>query len=338
MGCYENAMQHVATHQPPPAAAPSRESDERSLPFNPAALLAPRNLLGLLVIFLLVTLIFADKTTFLITLFIGLAGVNGYWIGGAKIAALLAGLLAGSVLAVPMGKAMESMTAGLLGTAGTLNRVLSIGCAAVLIVLIVTAGMQLTIKQVMKKNDRWKPYDRMAGATLGLIEGVLIVCLGIWALLAIEPIAAMSLARAGEDNPNPAAGFVLSTTGQIHSSRIGGLADAINPVGEIRFLGLLTDAVEVISDPKARETFTEHPAMTRIQARESVQQAVALLEQDEAIMKVFETEDVNQIFSAFLSSPTLLKVLDETDLIADLGPMTDDIEDALTEAKQTLAP
>ncbi len=369
LGCYERARQqqntahqaesegtHEVPSEPPPlselmngvvgeaesmpaapAHTPTKPDSRREGPVIPiGSFVSPRMGLCLLGVILAGTFVFGNGFTFLFILFIALAVINGYWIGAAKIGALLGGLLAGALIGVPMGKAMEGMYAGVLHTSGAMNRILSIGLSAFVIFFIATVILQVLINRLLKDRPGWQRYDRVAGSGLGLLEGVLVACLAVWSILALEPIAAMSLAQTGSAeegaSDNPVSCWIVSISGSMRGSVAGRFADSTNPLSEARFLTLLADGVVVVNDPKSREAFINHPAIKRIESHPSVQEALRMLKEDEALCGTLETGSMGEVLKAILSSKTLLEVIDQTDIVAELSPLADEIELAIGEA------
>lgn len=282
--------------------------------------------------------VLGDLFTSLFFVFIALAVVNGYLIGAAKIGALFGGLLAGAVVGVPMGKALEGLCSSVFQTTGATNRMLSIALCALICVVVVTVLLQFAIKRLQAQRPEWKRYDKLAGAGVGLLEGTLLGFLLIWAVLSLEPVAATSLAQTesadGTGPSNPVSRQIVSLAHAARDSTVGHIAESINPLSEIRLLTLLSKGMIVINDPGARKAFTEHPAITAIQQRPSVKQAVQMLADDPQISRIIEEQSVAENFRVILASPTLLAVFDETGIVADLTPMADGLERAIDEAME----
>ncbi len=116
--------------------------------------------------------------------------------------------------------------------------------------------------------------------------------------------------------------------------------DAVNPLAELRLITLFEHGLIVLNDPGARDAFVGHPAIEGIKRRPSVQLALDMLRADPQISQIVESEDgiTGEELRAILDSPTLLAILDETNLVADLSPIADDIEHAIDQALEHLAP
>ena len=293
--------------------------------------------LSALVVISVAAIVFGNLVTGLFFLFVALAVVNGYWIGAARIAALLVGLLVAALLAVPMGKAFEGLFSAVFDSTGITNRVISIAVCALINIVVVTIAMQVVIGRLQKLRPQWKPYDRLIGSGLGLLEGIVLGLLLIWTVLSLEPIATVSLAQTetpdGAGVSNPVSKQVVAMAEKTRDSVIGRIADAINPLDEMRLITLFEKGLVVISDPGPREAFLNHPSIEGIRHMPSAQQAMEMLAQDPDIGLILETGAVSgDSLRAILSSPTLLKILEETDLVAELLPLADEIEQAINEA------
>ncbi len=294
--------------------------------------------LPLFAISFIVVIALSDWVTALFILFVAWITFNGYWIGATKIAALFGGLLAGALLGAPVGKAMEDLCSTVFNTTGTTNRIVSVALCALIIVIVVTAILKVLIGRWVTSKHSLNRYDRLIGSGLGLLEGVLLGFLLLWTLLSLEPIAVTSLAQtetvSGTGEPNPISRQIVNFAHTARESTVGWLADTFNPLDDIRQLTLLANGLIVLNDPDARKAFISHPAIENIQQYESVQEALRRLGDDAEISQVLESGTTAEIISTVLASPTLLDIFDQTNILADLSPLTDEIERAINEAME----
>ena len=86
--------------------------------------------LGVLVVIAVVALSLGDVVTGLFFLLVGLAALNGYWIGASRISAVFGGMFVAALIAVPLGKALEGVISAALGSTGLTNRMISIAVLA----------------------------------------------------------------------------------------------------------------------------------------------------------------------------------------------------------------
>jgi hypothetical protein len=313
------------------AAAASGEAPAANLFDQPAIRWGA---LGGIAALVLLALLLGNLVTAMFFIFVALAAVNGYWFGASKVAAVFGGLIAAAILAAPLGRGIEGMFTGVLGTTGLTNRMISIVITGLIVIAAVTAGLQVVIKKWMAARPHLRPYDRPLGACLGVFEGTLLGFLMIWSLLSLEPVAATGVAAAHSSPdavPNPAAERVVAVAESARESFIGRIADAVNPMKNMRLMTLFQRVLVVLNDPKARDAFVKHEAIVGIQERPSVKQAMEMLKQDPAVMEIIKNQQgiTGEDLRRILDSPTVLKIVDETPLITDVGPMTDQIEKAI---------
>ena len=283
-------------------------------------------------------LIFGNLVTGVFVLFVALAAVNGYWVGASRITAVFGGMFVAAILAVPLGRAFEGVFSAALGSSGLTNRMVSIAMLALIIVVVVTIALQVVIGRVVKKKPQWKRYDKLIGSGLGLAEGTLLGFLLIWAVLSLEPIAVTSLAQTGEPQnatrPNPVSQKIVALAKVARESSVGQIADAVNPLDEMRLITMFENGLIVLNDPAIREAFVTHPTIEGLRQRPAVQQALEMLAADPKINQIIESEGSisGEELRAILDSPTILDILDETNLVGELSPIVEEIERAIEQA------
>lgn len=298
----------------------------------------PPELIGLAVIVFvsLLMLIFGNIVTKVFFLLVALAAVNGYLLGASKVASALAGLLIAAFLGVPLGKAFEGLIGGMLGTTGLTNRMISVVVVTVVLVAIIAIALQFVLRRFLAEKPEWQRYDRQAGLCIGLAEGLLLGLVMIWAVLSLDPVAQTSIAQADENNlpVNPVAKMVGTLAATARESTVGSIAQAVNPLAEMRLFALFQKGLIVLNDPAAREAFVNHAAMKNVLERPSIKQAVDLFSRDPTIKQVLEAKEgiTSGGMRSILDSPTILVILDTTDVVRDLTPIADQIELAINEA------
>ena len=300
--------------------------------------------LSVLVVVALTAIIFGNSVTRLFFVLVVLTTLYGYWLGASKVAAVFGGMLATVVLAVPAGKAFESPLGSALGLSGLAGRIGSIAIVGLIEVVVVSAVLQIIIGRVVKQRPAWRRYDRLAGSGLGLLEGALLGFVSIWAVLSLGPIAATSLVRTegpeGAARSNPAARCVVAVAALARRSGVGRLANALNPLDELRLIALCRKGLIVLNDPVTRDAFVSHHAIQGIKRRPSVRQALDRLSADPETRRIIESEAgiTAEDLRTILNSPTLLSILDETGLVTELSPIADDLEQAIDEALERVSP
>lgn len=271
---------------------------------------------------------------------VGVFAAIGYRRGATKTVAILLGLLLATVLAPPFGRAMEGLVRTFSGTGGVLNRLLSIGLAGALVAGAGSYLCSLGVKKLagvwLRDEERWRRGDRLIGLGLGGVEGLLLVLVGMWAVLALEPVAASRLASdaAAGDRPHAVATRLRGAADALRSSALGSMARATMPDAGTDLMGLAADFAAISRDREALEFFTSTPVMKRIAGMPSVAAARAAIENDPELKGVFSEKGIDaQGIRRILESDTLLEVLDRTSIASDFRPLVGDLKAAIAEAK-----
>ncbi|CAG0968916.1 hypothetical protein PHYC_01134 [Phycisphaerales bacterium] len=276
---------------------------------------------------------------------LGLCVLQGLWRGASE----LAGLVVGSVLAIPLAppiaRGLESPIGAMLGTSGLANRFLCITIVALIVVIAAGAAVSIAARKFMKARTHWRTYDQYAGAGLGLIEGCLILMLVLWVPLALEPVAASQIPpprpewlKGEPEKPGVLAQGVLDMARKVKESSLGGLAQATNPVDGSRLMGLAADFAAITRDPAAMEFLLESQVMKDIQALPSMQSSMERLKGDPEINDaVFGPNGVTPDFlRTIIASQTILDIFDTTTIVDDVTPFAERLEQAIMEAKMLI--
>jgi hypothetical protein len=336
----------VPASEPPAGSASTKgatraekepEQEQEAVPTAPFWTPANLFVLGVLSVPLLAGLLFGNLATRVFVMVIVLSVVNGYWLGASRVAAGIGGMLVALLLAVPLGRLCEGLFAGVLGYSGLLNRMISIGGCGVLLAGVVAITLSIPIGRWLKDKPGLKRYDKLIGTSLGFIEGSIFAVLMLWAVLALEPLAARNLALA-ED---PSTGVKRSTVsasvarlaGSARESVVGQAADVVNPLRGWRMITVFTDAQSVLSNPRQREAFLTHPAIERIRAHPAFQRAAEMLAEHPDIADLEDGVTPAEI-QRLMQSEELLAILDETNLMSELAPLAAEIESAIQAAKE----
>jgi hypothetical protein len=277
----------------------------------------------------------------LVTVGIAVGMVAGLRRGGAEILGWLAGLVLAALLAPPMGRSIEGAFAGVLGTGGLLNRMVSIGACGVLIAVCVGAGAAAITSRWTRSRPELARWDAWAGAAFGLLYGVTLALIGLWIPLAAAPIAQAQL-RAQEEGGRSAGPFarpLVRLSERIRASGVGGLAGATNPLPGTDLFALAADFAEVSRHPGAMEHFMSSDVMRRVNELASLRQAFDMVRADPELTGMFEKQGVTvEGLVRALNSPTLLRVLDETTIAADLGPLGGEMAAAIRSSRARIPP
>ena len=293
-------------------------------------------ILGVAVALMLLALLVASLPIKVLVLVMGLCTLQGLWRGAIELAGLVLGMIIAVILARPLGLVLEGVTASLFGASGLVNRGLAMGVAALLVTAIITILFAFTAGRALKKKRVLARWDKLAGAGIGFVEGSVLGLVVLWVPLALEPVAAAQLA-AREADPtmpkNPTAERMVSFAKQVRTSALGSVAEATNPAAGADILSLANEAAAISRNPERFEHLREHDAVRRLQALDSFNQALDMLNTDPELAQLFDEGNVDAtVIHEIMRSDTMLRIMDETSLIDDVRPLIGEIREAVREA------
>ncbi len=324
----------TASAPPPPAAATA----EAPAPQRPLVeQLAPLAVLGLGLFLATVAYLGGSAPVALVLLVTFACAAQGLWRGGAEVIGLLAGTLAALVLAPPLGKALEGVIGGLIGSGGLQGRIISVAAVFVVVMLAVTIAASIAARRALRGRDAWRRWNHLAGGGLGLIEGVILGMAVLWVPLALEPIAQARLAAAGElgEPENPAARRLVDFAKAVRESPLGSLARETSPIAGSELLAMAEAYAAVSRDREALTFFLDQPVMKRLSELPSVRSALDRLKADPELREMFSQSSAvsAQTLLAIMQSPLVLDILDHSTIVKDLTPEVDAVAQALKAAR-----
>jgi hypothetical protein len=300
-----------------------------------------RFFIGLVVVCFVCTvaaLIFGNAVTRIFVPLVALASLNGYRVGGLKVVAGVLGLVVGATAGFSAGRLCEGLVGRLLGLSGLTNRLVSIGIAAVLLALLASFLLDFYVGRRLRRRPAVRRVDPWIGSALGAAQGAVLVLVLLWGVLVLEPVAAAQVAMIapGQDaaQSDPTAVRILSMAGAVHESVVGRVADNVNPLSNVRAFQLPNKCLAMLNNPRAVEAFNKHPAIKRLGERPVVKEVVKVLAEDPEISRMLasETGISRRDLAVLLSHPKILEVLDRSDVMADVAPIAEDIEEAVDQA------
>jgi len=283
-------------------------------------------------------LVLGNPATKVLVPFLALATLNGYRVGGLKVTAGLLGLVVGALLAIPAGQVCEGAVGWLFGLSGLAGRLASIVAVGIVLAVVVTFLVDRFIGRRLRRKSAVLRYDKWVGSGLGMAQGALIALVLLWSILILEPVASARLAMASEDRSapesDPAAVRIVSLVEMARASFVGRIADAVNPMAESQMVTLPRKGLSMLSNPVAIEAFNNHPAIQRLSERRVVKEVVEVLAEDPEISGILASDEglTQRDLLVVLSSPRLLEVLDRADVLTELRPIADELEEALDQA------
>lgn len=273
--------------------------------------------------------------------------LQGLWRGCAEIIGFVVGMAVAALVAPSLGRGLEGVVASVLGTAGIVNRVMSVVLVALVITAVIGVAGSVLAKKYLKQRPGLRAYDKYAGAGLGLVEGCLVALLVLWVPVALRPVAEISMAndremeewaaRGGEPAAPTApswAGELLEFADKTESSFVGGLVESTNPLPDSRLLSLASDFSAISRDEEAMGELLQSEPIQRMENLPSVQHAIETIKGDSELSGLVGEGGVTpEAIMAFFSSDTMLKVLDETTIVEDSAPLVTDLERVIREVK-----
>jgi uncharacterized membrane protein required for colicin V production len=302
------------------------------------------SLLGLM---LVAALLVDDLPLRVILLFAALAGLQGLWRGISETAGVVVGFALSAMLALPLGRLLEPLYRA-VGVGGLAGRLLAF--ATVTFVLIAVCGWagRKAGKSLIQRVPALASWDRVIGAGLGGVYGVLLGTFLLFIPLALEPVAiaqgasSQTDARPAVDDsrpPNPTAALVVSTADKIRSSPLGATIAAISPVKDLTILNIAADFAAVSRDPVALDHLLATPVFRDLAKHPTITSALERFRADPELRGLIEREKGVSAASlaALVTSPTITELLDNSTIIDDLRPRTDEMVAAIRAARAKVA-
>jgi hypothetical protein len=190
-------------------------------------------------------------------------------------------------------------------------------------------------------------------------EGLLLAVCLVWIPTAIRPVAAMRAAAEQDEriydamaagtykygDPVPPAeskslaDWLLARANDVDNSAVGSTVNAANPMSSSQILDVAEDYLAVLRDEDATNALQASDVWKEMLAMPSVAQARGVVEADPSLQQVFEQEGFNiSALRALLDSPTVLKVMDETDIRAELEPLAPRLIASIKQARENIKP
>lgn len=284
---------------------------------------------------------------------------QGLYRGAAEIIGLALGLIVAMLLAPLLGRVCEGLFSAMLGTQGLTNRFVSMLMVGFIIVAICWLAGSLIAGRIVKHRPEWFALNRYVGGGIGALEGLLLALCIVWIPTAVRPVAAVRSAaeaderiydamvegsyKLGDQAPKAArpslADWLLARADEVDDSMLGRAVNNANPLSTTQILDVAEDYLAVLRDEDAANMLQQTQAWQRMLALPSVTQAREVVQQDESLRQVFETEGFNiSALRVLLDSPTVLKVMDETNIRAELEPLAPELIAAIKQARQSIKP
>jgi len=296
---------------------------------------------GVLAVLLVMAHVIDDLPLRVILALAALAGLQGLWRGLSETAGVVVGLALAALLSLPLGRMLEPLyrSVGIGGLAGRLIAFATVACVVVAVCGFL--GRKIG-KRLIDRVPALAAWDRIVGGGLGAIYGVLLGTFLLCIPLALEPVAIAQGASAAppasgsvDRPPSAAANFVVKAAEQIRSSPLGAAVAAINPVKDLTILNIAADFAAISRDPVALDHLLATPVFQDLAKHPTVTDALERFRADPELRTLIEREKGISASSltALVTSPTITELIDNSTILDDLRPRTDEMIAAIRAAR-----
>lgn len=289
-------------------------------------------------------LLLGGPTTKVVVTLVVVTTLLGAWRGALETGAFVVALIVATLIAFPLGRALEDQIGAALGLSGLDKRGASIAVVALAVLMASSVLTGMLAKRLKKKWPTVAKADRPVGATLGFLEGVLLTFLVLWGAFAIQASAQQRVdqnAAARQAGAGPSenslserlARGVLAFATDATTHRIGSIAAKRNPIAELQAVTLAEDYLDIANNPEAMRVFQESDAIRRIQEHPGFQRALEALRSDPQVQAALDRGLDPQGLAAIRKSDAVLDIIDDPDLLREVEVFADELRAALDEAK-----
>ncbi len=237
------------------------------------------------------------------------SGLIGAYRGFVKEIFSLAAL--GSVLlfARPVGLMIEPFLNHRLGLPVVLSSIFSPIAGGFLIFLIVGLLAKLVEKIILvKRGDRIKRTNRIGGAAIGSLKGI-VFSLILIIILYNFGVAAETIKIFGLRSGSGLAGNLIDLKDDLDTSIMGSLFEKANPLPQETF-GIVDDLIDIAKDPQALERMVQDPAIQELMDNPKL----IKLREDEELIRLIKDRN----FKELLDNDTIAALLKDKELLNEL--------------------
>lgn len=211
------------------------------------------------------------------------------------------------------------------------------GFAALLIAWILfLIGMRASTR-FLQARPRLKLCNQLLGGSLGAMEGVLFVVVGLWALDAFGgSLEILNRVNAGREH-SPAAMWVKSVTDaadHLRTDTTYGLLARSNPIAESPMIRQTASAIEALSSLENLEKFGSDERVQAFVQDPMVQEKLKIFQEDEGVRSALQRRDIG----ALLSHPSIQAMVSDGEFQDKLVTSMPGLWSALGESKHSNTP
>jgi uncharacterized membrane protein required for colicin V production len=307
---------------------------------------------------MIIGIVYEDWLTGALLFFLCVASYMGYRLGFLKMLAFLGASYVVYLFAWPMGQALDPHIQNQFELSPMLSRVIGIGMAATCMFLLITIIGHFIVKMLYNRSERLELVDRILGFFVGVGEGGVLALIVLGAALTLAPIcqqridlelAQVDLAASNQpdsgqpDNDNDQSDNevmfatrvsqgVVSLAAVTEQSLLGPFFKDNNPLQEIPVVNQVENATVVLNDPAAMQELMEHPNIVGLAEQPAMKKTIDMVNNDPELQEFFKSGQIDQAALMQLAEhPGFMKIVDETNLMAEISTLFQQIQPALNE-------
>jgi uncharacterized membrane protein required for colicin V production len=260
------------------------------------------------------------------------AGFSGYRMGAAKFVGLFGGVAAAIAYAPTWGKMCEPKVAELLGSAGLMSRVVSIGAIGMGITLAAVIVVKILARVLLEDRPRLEAMNRWSGFLLGGVQGTGLMLLLLGGMLMVEPMAKERVATSvpGGAFARAVSERIVKVAEQTRESRVGPLVIEYNPFQRVPQLNRMQESMKLARDPQKLNRLMESPQLEELKQRPAMRQAIDSLTADAEIQQVLRSGQPidSRTAMSLMNNPTIMKLLDEPGFVGEMSKVLAELDSA----------
>jgi uncharacterized membrane protein required for colicin V production len=273
----------------------------------------------------------------------GVCGLWGYLLGAVRLVGVLASLGAVYRFTPPTARWLAPQIVDWFSTSMATTRLISWGIASLAMVVLITLAAALLSRWLIQKRPGLAAGNQIVGFGFGAVEGAMVMLVLLGGAVSAAPLASERLKTPVHSSENQlsraVARQVVELAQQTRQSTLGAIVIRYNPFAHIPQLRHFQRTVAVIQQPHKLRAISEHPALTRLQKKPSVQAALQAIANDAELRELLSGKRVDtQIAFSLLQNPTITKLLEQPELVDDITQAISEIDTDLLSSLDATAP
>lgn len=285
---------------------------------------------------MVIGIVYEDWLTGAILFFLCIASYMGYRLGLLKMLAFLGASYAVYLYAWPMGQGLDPHIRNQFEMSALMSRAIGVGISAISIFLLMAIAGHFVVKMVYDRSERLELMDRILGFLVGVAEGGAIAALLLGASISIAPLCQqrIDIPETGDEDPlvMGVSHGVVNLAAATEKSLLGPFFKGNNPINELPVVSQVENATVVLNDPSAMQELMAHPNIVALADQPALKKTIEMVNGDPELQAFFKSGQVDQASLMQLADhPAFMKIVDETDLMAEMSTLFLQIQPALEE-------